>query len=1476
MSETHSGEYIKLEKLGDYALDVSKSIRMSGYEKGLRSAEEVLHELSKIKKDITRISKRENTENDTPKAAEWLLDNWYIAEREGKEAALELRKIKRIRKSGSESIIGQLASSLVRAGNGSVDDKRIGKFLDACQENIVLNEYELAAFVPMLKAKLIGLLGEASGDITADGAEELFENIFTSLRFLSGFDMGKTLENVNRVERELYLDPAGVYPRMDETTRREYRNEIAKLARKKRCTEYKAAAYIRKAAELDGRHIGYYIFKKPFGHEKKEKDGSIYIASIVLASLFFTILAGFMLETPIACVLLLFPISEIVKNIVDFTIIKTVRPKHIPRMGMKKGVPAEGRTVCVISALLNSKESAPIYAAQLEEYYLANRSAGGNLIFGVLGDLSESRTEQNEGDNEIIEKMRAEIDGLNEKYGGRFYFFCRPRKYNESCARYMGWERKRGAILELVRLIKGRDSGIDVICGEKRSLYSVKYIITLDSDTTLEPDTAMELIGAMLHPLNRAVVDKRRKIVKEGSGIIQPRVSVSLEAANKSDFTRIFAGRGGTDPYGGTVSDVYQDIFGRGSFNGKGIIDVDAYYECLDDRFPENAILSHDLLEGAYLHCSYMGECELTDGYPYKVTSYYDRMHRWVRGDWQTIPWLGRKVKNANGEMIENPMSEIDKWKIADNLRRSLTPVFTFAAIVTGMFTSGQDFAWACFIAILSAVSALLISSADLALRHDDELKLRYQSTVVSGFAGCFLQTVIRLIFLPYEAWTAFSAIVTALYRMKVSHKNMLSWVTAAETEKKTKGKWRTAYAKMWQCIAISAVIWIFSPYPAAYAVGIIWFFAPPYAAIISGEIKQQIKLTPSERNYVLNAAADIWRYFTDFVTPSENYLPPDNWQEQPAAGVAHRTSPTNIGLAMMSALAAFDMGIANRQTALGMIENMLATVKRLPKWNGHLYNWYDTRTLNILRPNYVSTVDSGNFAASLIVVREAMYELGADKLAEDITRILDGMDFGVLYDKTRRLFYIGWDDEKNAPTEGWYDLMESEARQTSYVAIARGDVPRKHWRQLSRVLVAQDDYSGMASWTGTMFEYLMPNLILPCYKNSMIYESSKFCVYAQKRAARDIPWGMSESAFYAFDQSLSYRYKAHGAQKLALKRGMDADRVISPYSSFLAMTVEPKQAIKNLRRMDEMGLCSRYGFYEAADFTPDRTEGKRFRPVKTFMAHHLGMSIIAADNVVNDNIMQARFMRNREMSAYKSLLQEKVVASGIMIKRVVDIPEKPGRNEIAGWSYVSDKPNAFDPMCCLLSNGSYTVMVTESGLTRSKWRDTDMLSFDTSQISPHSGMLYTFRTEKDEFPLTFAPYFDRESSYSAEFSGAIARLTSRRGALTSSLEIKVPRDDMGEKREVELLLGAGGDIRGKLVCDFEAVLAKLRDFYAHPAYSRLSLEIKAYENALVIKRRSSSDEIEKYMCIAVSAPSEFYCGGERGRVRPLMPGKKY
>ncbi|MCL2368077.1 MAG: hypothetical protein FWC72_03700, partial [Oscillospiraceae bacterium] len=1071
---------IEQEALIEHGKRTAEGQKIAGRLPGKRLAGELLSCLQTLKGHHRRASAMATEKGSLPGEAEWLLDNWYIAEREGKEAANQLKRAPRLRRGEDGAFLTALTRALVRATEGQITPAHIRDFFEGVQQVRPLNEAEQSLLIPAIAAALIARLKSLAAEIRrteVEGLSDRMDKVFTSLRALSSLDLLETADALSLTERCLSEDPAGIYTKMDEKTRGRYRQQVSILARRHRVEEHEVTQGVldlAKAGEGREAHVGYHLFTRPLGKSARQNRGGLYIGGIVLSSLFLALLAAFLLESAVVAFLLVLPISEIIKNLIDFFIIKCVRPQHIPRLALTEGVPEEGRTLCVISALLNSSAAGEDCAARLEEYYLANRDSGENLLFGILADFPESEQALLPEAETWIDATQAALEGLIQKYNHPFLLLYRDRTWNPQSRRYMGWERKRGALLELTRLLTGKPNNLKVIpaldlnpnppqaapklLSVNCQLLSIKYVLTLDSDTRLNVGAARELIGAMLHPLNTPLIDKSRGVVREGTAVLQPRIGVDLLAAGRSDFTRIFAGQGGIDPYGSAASDVYQDLTAEGSFTGKGIFDVAAFSACLDQAFPENRVLSHDLLEGAFLKAAYIGDVELTDGYPYKVISYFARMHRWTRGDWQAAPWMFRRIPRGDGRRAQNPLSPMSRFKIFDNLRRSMVPVFTMLALLAAMFVSLESLFWAGVVAILSPLSGLLISLAQLMFRRDTGTRARYHSTIISGFAGGFLETASQLILLPYHAFICLSGALTALWRMLITRRNMLSWVTAADTEAKTGGGFFHHYYKMFPVLFIALAAIFLSNTPFKVAVGIVWLLSPLYALALSRERREGQGLTDKDRRYLQTAAEDIWRYFEDFLGPEDHFLPPDNWQEQPAVGIAHRTSPTNIGLALLSALAAMDLGLTSKHKALGYIENMLATMERMEKWNGHLYNWYDTRSLRPLRPVYVSTVDSGNLSGCLLVLREGLYEMGQRDLGKRADRLFQDMGYDRLYDRRRKLFHIGWDLEKGAPTEGWYDLLASEARQASYIAIARGDVEARHWRRLGRALVSQDN----------------------------------------------------------------------------------------------------------------------------------------------------------------------------------------------------------------------------------------------------------------------------------------------------------------------------------------------------------------------------------------------------------------------------------
>jgi len=1421
-----------------------------------------------------------------PGAAEWLLDNHYLAVREGERAREALKGGKPLRgTAGGAALLQRCAQSALWAVP-DLDQGRLALYLEGFQSVCPLTERELSLFVPALAGALVERLAGLCSDVDAlkgdkVPAEEMGA-VFTALRALSGAEWTALLEGASRVERVLNRDPSGHYPHMDEDTRRRYRQRVCLLAKKYRLEEGQAA---RRALELaqkgEGprRHVGWYLYREPLGKRERSRSGVSYGVAVLGLSLLASLALWRAAGTPLAAVLLILPLSDIVKNVLDFLLVRLVAPRPVPRMELEGGIPKEGRTLCVVVSLLTGEDSGPKLAALLERYRLANRDAGPELRLGILADLPDSGVPMGEEGTAWMDSARRAVDSLNEKYGGGFFLFFRTPKFSKRDERYMGWERKRGALTELVRLLKGRESGLEVKTGERSWLGQVKYVITLDSDTSLNVGTAREMAGAMLHPLNQPVIDPKRRVVTTGHALFQPRVAVELEAANKSFFAKIFGGLGGVDPYGSAASDVYHDLFDQGTYTGKGIFSVDAFYTCLNDRFPDNAILSHDLLEGSYLRAGLLGEVELTDGCPWQVYGYFARLHRWIRGDWQLLPWLGKRVPDGRGGREDNPLPPLAKWKLLDNLRRSLSPVFTLVTLVLGMCFSGRVFAWAGGIAVLAAASNLLLSGAELAVRRSGKRR-RYHSTVIAGLAGAILQTAVQLIFLPYQAYISLTAISSALWRMTISHKNLLAWVTAAQTEK-GKGSVPFYYKKAWFSAAAGIFVLLFAQLRFGRAVGLVWLLAPALAWAVSRPSRRGRALPPADRAFLLHQATLIWRYFDKFLREEDHFLPPDNWQEQPGPVLARRTSPTNIGMALLSVMAAADLDLTPRKRAVELISRILDTVEGLDKWRGHLYNWYDTAAAQPLRPRYVSTVDSGNLRGCLIALREGLYQWGEDVLARRAEALSDAMDCAPLFDPERRLFSIGYEVEQDKLTDGFYDLMASEARQTSFISVARGEVPARHWRRLGRMLLGDNDYCGMASWTGTMFEYFMPNLLLPCEPNSFLYETLSFCVYAQKRRGYKTkrPWGISESGFYAFDPGMNYQYKAHGVQALGLKRGLDAELVISPYSSFLALLLAPRSALRNLRRLRDMGLEGRYGLYEAVDYTPSRLTGEEDREVvRSYMSHHLGMSLLAIDNVLRDNVMQKRFMRDCDMSAYRELLQERVpVGAPIMKQEERDFPP---RLRPAPGPALAQEGTDFGrrfPRCRLLSNGSYSVLVCDNGLTLSRAGELSVTLARPGAYYAPAGVSVFFNGSDGMVGLTPAPLYQEGNQCCWAFDSGGAVWHMERDGLSARTALTVPRRENGELRRVELR--SKGRLEGELLFYLEPVLCPQRDFDAHPAFSRLFLECSLEGDGALFHCRTRGEEEGPYLAVlwtgdGASASLDRSAALGRGGLRAL-PSRK-
>ena len=1380
---------------------------------------------------------------ETPDGA-WLRDNQTLARTAASDAAAALRHAHTLRASGAQTVLHVCCAGLLRACGNALTPKAAQAYLAGFQDVLPLETAELALLVPGLQAAAVCALADTYAH---DGAAA--PALFTSLRALGTAAWAALTERCDRVGRILARDPAGVYPAMDAATRTRYRQTVARLARRTGRTEIDIAEdVLARAQSGEGarRHVGWFLLREVLGAPEKRRGGAWYIAAVIVGTLAVSLLLGFATGSVSGAVLLLIPVSEAVKGLLDAVLLRVTKPRFVPRLALRRGIPPEGKTLCVIAALLTCPGDAHTLAARLEEYALCNRDAGEQLLFGLLADLPEADMEHAPIDPAILRAAREEIEALNARYGGRFYLFTRERTRTPD-GLWRPWERKRGALLRLAQLLCGEADAMHCAAGNAAALRGTAYLLTLDADTRLTPGAARALAGAMLHPLNRPIVDARRGVVTHGYGLLHPRMATELQSARASDWARVFAGPGGSDPYGGVCGELYMDCFDRGGFSGKGILDVRALLACCGgDALPEQRILSHDALEGAYLHGGFLGDVELTDTFPAAPLAWGARAHRWIRGDWQNAPWIFSRRGRA--------LHPIDRFRLADNLRRSLVAPATWISIFLGCVLRWPGLRLAAYAALL-ALAQGLIRALGQPIVHPADTRVRYHSDVLHGLASAVAQTVLRLILLPWEAILNTSAIVTALWRMAVSHRNLLQWQTAAQRAGRRDGLgayWRA----LWPASALGLLTAVLTPSPTGLAAGIVWMLSPfVLAALGAPNAAGAAPLSRAAQRELLGWAKATWQYFETFCTAEDHYLPPDNVQSQPPTGTAHRTSPTNMGLALVSALGVHALGIDDGQ-GLALAERMLTTMEQLPRWNGHFYNWYHTCTLRPMPPLYVSTVDSGNCAAALLAAANALRGWGQDALAARAQALCDGMDFALLYDPQRRLMHIGIDTGSGKRSEGYYDLLESEARLTSYFAVARGDVPREHWRALSRAQVQHERYRGCVSWSGSVFEYLMPELFLPPQRDSLLWESAKFCLRVQRRRVRTgQPWGVSESAYFALDSALSYRYKAHGCAALAMQPDMDRELVLSPYSAFLALAVAPRAAVRDLRRFAARGLPGQYGFREALDCTRARTGGGG-QIVHCVMAHHQGMSLLSACNALCGGQVQRWFLADPAMRAHMSLLSERLPLGAPALRRRPETQRgKPRRRSLPDLTVEGTGVDAEAPRCTLLSNGTYCLAVTEAGQSFARWHALSVCRRGT-RSEPSAAPAVSLETGGVCTPLL--PGTADAARW--RFTVRAAQFSTRHGSVTAVQTFTVPERVNGEVRA--LTLSSPDGIDGTVRLTFEAVLAPWEDYVNHPAFARLGFQSVLRRNALLLRRLGRGGKPETWLCAVCDRQADFYAEG--------------
>lgn len=1279
-------------------------------------------------------------------------------------------------------------------------------------------------------------------------------NAINSLRNISKMNLSVVFRQVNVVEQILNDDPAKVYQRMDYQSKEDYRTKILEISKKTKISEFYVASEALKLSQECNNiksisikqneennseianekrsHVGYYLIddgydelisrllnrsRKKLNLDTKAKlyVSVIYFLTIIVTAVLFKYIG-------VLSILLFIPIQNAVTLILQYIISKNVKPRHIPKVELEDGISKESSTMCIIPTSINSVDDVKDIFEKMEVYYLANKSE--NLFFTLLGDCKSSKQKEEQQDKDIIKVGKELAQKLNEKYGEKFFFTYRKREWAESERCFMGWERKRGMILEFNEFLLTGNSKFKVNTCIKENLPKIKYVITLDSDTGLIMDSVFKLVGAMSHILNKPEVDKIKNKVVSGYGIIQPRVALDIESGRRSLFTRVFAGSVGLDIYSLAAFDVYQDLFGEGIFTGKGIYDLEVFQSVLKDSIPERKVLSHDLIEGSFIRCALANDIFVTDGYPGSYHSYKIRRHRWIRGDVQILGWL------------KSNLNFLSKYKILDNLVRNLNEVFIFLCIIIGMISVSAK---AIIVPLVILIMPLIISLIDLCVnKRSGEAKNKLMSPNFSRMQSSFFKTIMDIILLPDIANLEVNAIAKALYRMNVSHKFLLEWTTANEAEKKN----RNSIVKYYSSMKFSVIIGILS---VIYPLGILWIYSPLIMFLMSKKEEEYKRdISKENKKYLIGIAKKTWDYFKDNMT---NYLITDNYQEDRREKAVKRTSPTNIGFEILAIISSYDLGFETKEYVIDLLDKVIDVTCNLQKWNGHLFNWYDTEKLEVITPFEVSSVDSANFICYLYTLKQFLIEQiengcknkkqakgEKDKLQrilEKVKNMIDQADFSVLYDTNSELFSIGYNVEENKLLESNYDLLASEARQISLVAIAKKDVPSRHWNALGRTLTTVNNYKGLMSWGGTAFEYLMPNIIIPSYESSLLDESCKVLIMSQKQYAgkRGIPWGISESAYSIKDLYDNYQYKTFGIPWLGLKRGLEKDSVISPYSTALALSVDAKSAISNLKRLEKEGAVGKYGFYEAIDYIPKK------QIVKSYMAHHEGMILTSIDNKLNKNIFQKRFMQNPEIKGVKILLQERV-PENIIINNEKDASQP----DIAYETY--DDVEIRSSGVNIISTRDLSTIDYEDSSEIIKMRDNILTTDNSIYIKDLSkNEVYDF---KEMVPNANFTMYDSSYSFENKSLKATARTTIAPDIEVGIREIKL-KNKGNEKLNIEIITCA------------KPIMQSETAYEQHPAFNNMFLRFKEIDNGKIIISRKTRDLNEHTPFLATTLFSE-------------------
>ena len=1379
-------------------------------------------------------------------------------------------------------------------------------------------------------------------------------NAINSLKNISRINFVEIFEKINGVEDILKQDLVKQYDLMDANTKILYRNTIKELSKKTKLSEIyiakKCLELSKKAENEKKKHIGYYLIsdgrknllsellnKEQIAITKKKKV-KLYIIFIWACTIFVSfmfskllfknlsninIITNVILSTVIFLIAIL-PVENIVTKTLQYFLSKIVK------LDFQNGVPEEYTTMVVIPTILKNKNQVEKLLKKLEVFYIANKS--DNLYFTLLGDCSASNKELEDFDSEIIEAGIAKIQELNERYPdikfSKFNFIYRKRTWNEKEGKFLGWERKRGLINQFNEyILKNIEQPFRVSTIKEEEIPNIKYVITLDSDTDLTLNSGLELIGAMAHILNTPELSKDS--VVDGHALIAPRIGITLENSRQSVFTMLFAGQGGTDSYTNAISDFYQDNFEEGIFAGKGIYDLKIFSKVLFSEIKDNTVLSHDLLEGCYLRSAYDSSIMLMDGYPSSYMSARKRLYRWIRGDYQILWWLSRKIENKNGDIKRNPLNLLSKYKIASNIIRAKEQTGVLAVIVYSACINiilKINILPYILLGIGAVATPFLLDIINLLItKKQNSIKTRRFTKEYSCIKASLYRSLVNILLIPDNAYIALKAEMVTLYRMFKSKKHLLEWETSEEAEKNTKQTLIFYYQNMLPNIVVGTFfILIILLFNISLILKILWlilgvgFIVCPYIMYKIGKkiVEKEVPLKEKDKNFLMDVAYRTWQYFKDTLTIENNFLPPDNYQEDRKQKLIPRTSSTNIGLSLLSCIAAYDLKYETLEDTINLLNNMIETIVSLQKWNGHLYNWYNIETLEPLIPRYISSVDSGNFVGYLYVLLQFLIEskqkiINSKKELNKVDRsiakehdlwdenclkkintmiilveeIIKNTDFTKLYDYKNRLFSVGYSIEENKLTDSYYDLLASEARQTSLVAIAKKDISPKHWNNLSRTLTTLNKYKGLISWSGTAFEYLMPNINIPNYKGSILDESCKFLIMSQKAYAKKlgVPWGFSEAAFNLKDLYNNYQYKAFGIPWLGLKRGLADEIVVSSYGTILALSENPIGVLENINILKEMGMYNKYGFYESVDFTPARVR-KKYEPVKTYMAHHQGLILLSIDNFFNKNILQKRFMENPQMQSVKILLQERMPENMVITKEEKEKTQKIKYVDyedycMREYKKIEEHLNRIN----VISNEKYTVVIDQYGNGYSKYKNLQINRYkQTDDVA--QGVLFYIKDIKSKriWTNTYSKYLSKPDKYNVKFSPDLDKITRVDGNIETKTKIITDVDEPVEIRRLELFNNGIEEQTLEITSYLEPILSEKMQDAAHKAFNNLFLTFEYIDtiDAILVKRNCrNKDDKSLYMAVKLygvdnKTDTEFEIDKEKflGRVNLNLP----